>query len=188
LERFNVQSVFLRGVIWVPMLVGLAQLTAHAMMPYAGKTVAVGEGLDKMWVCNPQYRADDTIMVEGLHWMQTNAPPQATLAVLPVGTMLNYLSRRTNPTRHPFWTPAEIAAFGQPEMTDDFIRHRPDYIIIIGMDFAGFGEKYFGTSERCGAGLMQWINAHYEQKCLIGDDWLKNGRFGLKVYRKSERQ
>ncbi len=187
LERCNVQPVFLRGLIWVPLIVGLAQLTAHGMMPYAAKTVAVAAGADKMWVCNPQYRADDTIMIGALQWMQTNAPPQATLAVLPVGAMLNYLSRRTNPTRHPFWTPAEIAAFGQQEMTGDFIRHSPDYIILIGMDFAGFGEKYFGMNERCGGDLMQWINTHYEQKCLIGGDWLRTGRFGLKIFQKTER-
>ena len=187
LERYNVQPVFLRGLIWAPLMIGLAQLTAHAMMPYAGKTVAVGAGADKMWVCNPQYRPDDTDMIMALQWMETNAPPQATLAVLPVGTMLNYLSRRTNPTRNPFWTPAEIAAFGRQEMTDDFIRHSPDYIILIGMDFAGFGETYFGMSERCGRDLMQWINSHYEQKSLIGDDWLRTGRFGLKIFQKSER-
>jgi hypothetical protein len=185
LERRNVQPVFLRGLIWLPLIVGLAQLTAHAMLPYAGKTVAVGAGADKMWVYNPQYRVDDTVMIGALQWMQTNAPAQSTLAVLPVGNMLNYLSRRSNPTRHPFWTPAEMAAFGQQEMTDDFIRHSPDYIIIIGMDFAGFGERYFGTSRRCGADLMQWLNAHYQQRCLIGDDWLKTGRFGLRIYQKS---
>ena len=33
-----------------------------------------------------------------LSWIQNNVPPNATLAVLPEGAMINYLSRRVNPT------------------------------------------------------------------------------------------
>jgi 4-amino-4-deoxy-L-arabinose transferase-like glycosyltransferase len=185
LERFNVHPLFLRGLLWAPLMIGLAQLTAHAMIPYAWKTVPVGAGADKMWGDNPQYRPEDTDMIMALHWMETNAPPQATLSVLPTGIMLNYLSRRTNPSRYPIWPPPEVAAFGQQKMTGDFIRNSPDYIILVGTDFAGFGEKYFGMEERYGRDLMKWVNAHYEQKCLIGDNWLQTGRFGVKILQKT---
>ena len=128
----------------------------------------------------------DTIMA--LDWVETNTPPQATLAVLPTGLMINYLSRRTNPSRYPNWPPPEIAAFGQEKMTDDFIRNSPDYIIVIGTDLGGFGEKYFGMETRFGGDLMKWVNAHYEQKCLIGSDWVQTGRFGIKILQKTRRQ
>jgi hypothetical protein len=32
---------------------------------------------------------------------------------------------------------------------------------------------------------MTWIDAHYQQKLLIGDDWLKTGRFGLRILQKA---
>jgi hypothetical protein len=185
LERWDVQPALMRLLLWVPIIIGMAQLTVHGLIPYASKTVPLGSGADKMWVFNQQYRPDDTDMIMALRWMETNAPPQATLAVLPEGTMLNYISRRTNPTLCPTWLPLQIAAFGQKKITDDFIRNSPDYIILVGMDFAGFGNKYFGIQEQCGGDLMKWINAHYETKRLIGDDWLKTGRFGLRVLQKA---
>jgi hypothetical protein len=184
LERCHVQPGPLRGLICAPLLVGLVELTLHSMTAYAWKTIPVGAGADKMWVYNPQFRPHDTGMIMALHWMETNAPPQATLAVLPAGLMINYLSRRTNPSRYPIWPPPEIAAFGQEKMMDDFIRHSPDYIIVIGMSLGDFGEQNFGIEKRFGGDLMKWINAHYQQKLLIGDDWVKNGQFGIKIFQK----
>jgi hypothetical protein len=188
LERCNVQPVLLRGMIWLPMMLGFAQLSLHSIAPYAWKTMAVGAGADKMWGLDLEHNPDETGLVMAMDWMQTHTPPQATLAVLPANLMLNYLCRRTNPTRYPIWAPPEIAAFGQQTMTDDFIRHSPDYIIIIDMEYGNFGEKKFGLEKRFGGDLMNWVNAHYQQRCLIGDDWLQTGRFGIKILQKKPGQ
>jgi hypothetical protein len=187
MERFNVHPGFLRGLIWAPLMAGLVQLSLGSLHTYAWKTVPVGAGADKMWALDPKVRPMDTDMIMALHWMESNTPPQATLAVLPTGIMINYLSRRTNPSRYPIWPPPEIAAFGQEKMTDDFIRNSPDYIILIGLRFADFGEEYFGKEKRFGGDLLNWISAHYEQKCLIGSDWQQTGRFGIKIIQRNPR-
>jgi hypothetical protein len=185
LERWNVHPGCLRLLLWTPLMFGLAELHMYSMLPYDGKTVPLGAGADKIWVYNPYYRPNDSDVIMAMRWMETNAPPQATLAVLPEGAMLNFLSRRTNPGRYLNWTPPALAGFGQQNMTDDFIRHSPDYIILVGMNFDEFGEKYFGVNKSCGKDLMEWISAHYESECLIGDDWLKTGRFGVRIFKKS---
>jgi 4-amino-4-deoxy-L-arabinose transferase-like glycosyltransferase len=187
LERFNVNPVFLRGLLWVPLMIGCGELTMFSLNVYSWKTVPVGAGADKMWAFHRRARLMDTGVIMALHWMETNTPPQATLAVLPTGMMVNYLPRRTNPSRYPIWPPPEIAAFGQEKMTDDFILNSPDYIIVIGMDFGEFGEKYFGMEKRFGGDLMKWVNARYEQKYLIGNDWLQTGRPGIKIFQKTAR-
>jgi hypothetical protein len=187
LERFKVHPVFLRGLICAPLLAGLVQLTLLSLSFYGWKTVPVGAGADKMWAFNLAARPMDTDILMALDWVETNTPPRATLAVLPTGVMLNYLSRRTNPCRYPVWTGLEPSAFGLQKMTDDFIRNSPDYIIVIGAGFREYGEKYFGKEKRFGGDLMNWINAHYEQRCLIGSDWVQTDRFGIKILQKKPR-
>jgi hypothetical protein len=187
LERFNVQPKFLRGLFWLPLMIGFAQLISNSLGNYSLKTVPAGEGGDRMLVYTPLYRPDDTGMIMAMHWMETNTPPQATLAVLPANVMLNYLMRRPNPGRYPVWPPPEIAAFGQQEMTEDFIRHSPDYVMLISMDFIEHGEKPFGLEKRFGGNLMKWVNSHYQQKCLIGEDGRQSGRFSIKILQKEPR-
>ena len=53
------------------------------------------------------------------------------------------------------------------------------------MNFGEFGERYFGVDKRFGGDVMKWINAHYTPRCFIGDDWLRTGRFGLKILQKN---
>ena len=188
LERFQVRPALLRCVLCLPLLVGLGKLTSHSLRAYAWKTVPIGQGADEMRTFNLQFRPEGVGAAMALRWLETNAPPQATLAVLPTGVMINYLSRRTNPTRYPVWAPPEMAAFGQQKMTDDFIKHSPDYVILVGMRFDEFGEKYFGEETRFGGYLVKWINANYQPKLLIGDDWLQTGQFGIRILQKAPAQ
>ena len=51
---------------------------------------------------------------------KANVPPDATLAVLPEGAMINYLSRHVNPTPCLVWVPPVMAVFGQTNMAAAF--------------------------------------------------------------------
>ena len=45
--------------------------------------------------------------------------------------MINYLSRRVNPTPCLAWVPPVMAVFGQTNMTAAFEANSPDYVLII---------------------------------------------------------
>jgi hypothetical protein len=132
------------------------------------------------------HRMDDvgTALAQALPWMETNMPPQATLAVLPEGIMVNYMTRRDNPTRYPVWDPPELRAFGQSNMVADFEAHSPDYIMLIHRDEAEYGMKYFGQQAEFGLDLMEWIQRNYEPALLIGAEPLRNASFGVKILRR----
>ena len=93
-----------------------------------------------------------------LSWIEKNVPPDATLAVLPEGAMINYLSRRVNPTPHLVWVPPLMAVFGQTNMTAAFEKNSPDYVLIIARSASEFGVGFFGYDPRYGMELMQWID------------------------------
>jgi hypothetical protein len=32
---------------------------------------------------------------------------------------------------------------------------------------------------------MKWVNARYQPECLIGNDWMQTGRFGILILKKA---
>ncbi len=186
LEARGVRPALFRGLLWLMLLPGLTRLTQASLNLYSHKTMPIGSGADAILAFDPHYRAEDAGVAAALRWVETNVPPRATLAVLPQGALLNYLSRRVNPCGYLAWNPPELAAFGQEKMTAAFIRHSPDYLILLYVDYGEYGEGVFGAQERFGLEVMQWINAHYAPVCQIGHDWLQDGQFGLKILKKND--
>jgi hypothetical protein len=185
LEACAVRPALFRGLLWLLLLPGLTRLTQASLNLYSHKTMPIGSGADTILAFDPHFLAVDADMAAALRWVETNVPPRATLAVMPQGTVLNYLSRRVNPCGYTVWNPPEMAAFGQENMTAAFIRHSPDYLILHYVNYHEYGEGIFGTEKRFGLEVMQWINAHYAPVCQIDHDWLQDGQFGIKILKKN---
>jgi hypothetical protein len=185
LERFGVRPVLFRGLLWLMLLPGLTRLTQSSLKLYSDRTLPIGSGADTIMAFNPHFRPIDADVAAAWRWVETNLPPSATLAVLPQGAMLNYLSRHPNPCGYVAWNPPELAAFGQDKMTDAFIAHSPDYVIELFVNYGEYDEPIFGQEKRFGLDVRQWIDAHYQVVQLIGHDWLKDGQFGIKILKKN---
>ena len=99
--------------------------------------------------------------------------------------MVNYLSRRTNPTRYPAWSPAEVEVFGQSNMFAAFVEHSPDYVMVIYRDMRELGVKPFGQSKEFGMDLARWIQQNYHSVLVIGEDPLEGSDFGLKIMKRN---
>jgi hypothetical protein len=185
LEKFGVQPLLFRGTISLALLVGFLRLFVQSAQLYHAKTVTVGRGSDRILAFKESISPTAVAINSALNWMETNAPPQATLAVLPEGVMVNYLSRRTNPAGYYIWNPIELAVFGQSSMTWSFQTHPPDFIMLIHRDTAEFGVKYFGQEERFGQELVRWIDQNYTSVFLIGHEPLRNALFGIKILKRN---
>jgi hypothetical protein len=161
LETCGGRAGYFRAVISLGLLIGFGELWLDSQYIYDQRTALVGQGTDRMLVFKPAFRSSGVTLGRVAGWIQTNTPPNCTLAVLPDGAMLNYLSRRTNPTGYLRWNPTEATVFGQDNMNRAFTRARPDFIILIQLDTDEFGIKPFGQDPRNGLELRQWIGAHY---------------------------
>jgi hypothetical protein len=184
LERFGVNRRLFRVTVWLLLVVGFLRLFVQSQLVYASKTVPVGSGSDTVLTFGGKMNPAGPGIQTALSWVRTNIPPESTLAVLPEGVMVNYLSRRANPTRYLVWNPAEIASFGQENMTAAFRDHPPDYVMLIHRDASEYGARYFGQEKKFGLDLMQWIGSQYEPVCLIGNEPLQDDLFGIKVLRR----
>ncbi len=76
-----------------------------------------------------------------------------------------------------------MSALGSARMTAAFEQNPPDYIFLVERDSSEFGVGYFG-SPGFGEELMQWVRANYEPLELIGNEPLKNGKFGVEILRR----
>lgn len=114
-------------------------------------------------------------------WLDREATPGDTLAILPEGAMLNFLSGHPNPTAYDNILLWDCLLQGEKRIEDDFRAAAPDWIVLmhrptpeyeIGMFCQGYGQ-----------GLCRWIADNYEQAALWGDVPNRDNRFGIMVLR-----
>jgi hypothetical protein len=162
-QRYQVRFHLFRATACLVLMTGFVHLFLRSEFYYLQKNVPVGRGGDKIMAYGPTVDPFHGKVEVALSWVQKNVPPEATLAVLPEGAMINYLSRRVNPTPCLVWVPPVMAVFGQTNMTAAFEENSPDYILIIARNTSEFGVGYFGYYPRYGTELMQWIEDHYDR-------------------------
>lgn len=162
-QRYQVRFHLFRATACLVLMTGFVRLFLHSESYYLQKNVPVGRGGDKIMAYGPTVDPFHGRVEVALSWVQKNVPPEATLAVLPEGAMINYLSRHVNPTPCLVWVPPVMAVFGQTNMAAAFEENSPDYVLIIARNTSEFGVGYFGYYRGYGTELMQWIDDHYDR-------------------------
>jgi hypothetical protein len=120
-----------------------------------------------------------------LQWINEHMPQGATLAVVPQGAMINYLSRHSNSTSYVVLMPPEILMYGEESILHDFQSHPPDYVLLCHTDTTEYGVALFGHDY--GQILSAWIHANYREVTLIGYRPLEDPqRFGMLLLRREE--
>lgn len=162
-QRYQVRFHLFRATACLVLMTGFVRLFLHSESYYLQKNVPVGRGGDKIMAYGLTVDPFHGRVEVALSWVQKNIPPEATLAVLPEGAMINYLSRHVNPTPCLVWVPPVMAVFGQTNMAAAFEENSPDYVLIIARNTSEFGVGYFGYYRGYGTELMQWIDDHYDR-------------------------
>jgi hypothetical protein len=190
-----------RVAILIFLLAGLARLAIQSGLFYKDKDFTLGSGGDRMMTYDPKIDPTGAAMGSAVAWIKTHTAPTNTLAVLPEGVMLNYLTRRDNPTPYVVFA-FEVWAFGEQNMLAAYEKNPPDYIVLVQRDSSEYGVPYFGLQKSYGFDVMQWVRRNYSP-CgvvdfayptavrivtpqggpveLIGSEPLQNGVFGIKI-------
>jgi hypothetical protein len=183
-KKYDVDPRPFRVAVWLALMIGFWILFHQSASWYALKKMPVGKGGDKIIAFDPRVNPSGEGIKQALAWIEKNVSRDGTLAVLPEGTSINYLSRRVNPTPCLDWTPTVLSVFGQANMTAAFEKSPPDYILLVERDTSEFGVGYFGHYPGYGTDLMRWIDKNYQPVQLIGNEPLQNGLFGIKILRR----
>jgi hypothetical protein len=174
-QRFHGDGRVVLGAV-IALIAAVAILHVAASAQWLGrKIVSVGAGVDAFLADSRGAEVNQLLAYIDRHF-----PPDATLAVVPEGSMLNYLSRRANPTGILTIMPTEVAVFGEERILAAFIAAPPDYVIVLHRDTSEHGAQFFGRDYARALGA--WIDAHYEDVHLFGDRPLVTpGRSGALV-------
>jgi hypothetical protein len=168
-RKYRVRARPFRVTACLVLVIGFVRLFLCSESHYLLKDTLVGSKGDQIMAYGPAVDPYHQRVEMTLAWIGTNVPPAATLAVLPEGAMINYLSRRVNPTPCPVWLPPEMKVFGQANMTAAFEKNSPDYVVIIARSASEFGLGFFGYDPRNGADLKRWLDDHYDRVYPVPD-------------------
>ncbi|MBI2825099.1 MAG: glycosyltransferase family 39 protein [Planctomycetia bacterium] len=154
IEQLGGRGIMLRAVT-AAVLLFFAETQLHITAAvYARRTHRVGSGGDTMWCdeSGPEVK-------RALFLISRHVPADATLVVLPEGAMLNYLSRRENPTPYVSLMPPEVMLFGEDAMMAAFQERPPDFILWTDEETVDYGFARFGRGY--GERLAGWLNDSY---------------------------
>jgi hypothetical protein len=174
IKRGGGQEVVFYGAVLALLSMIIASYMSVSMERYALKSVAVGKGADTFFA---DRRGEAVKMA--VDWLERHGHPQDTLAVLPEGVMINYLTRRPNPTPVVNLMPPEILMFGEDRILREFQASPPTYLVLVHKNTMEYGFRFFGRDY--GQSIAQWFDQNYRPEYLIGAEPLRYNRFGILI-------
>ena len=151
---------------------------------YDMKNYPVAQGRDRFLTFDAEYFSNGPIVNKTLGYLDQLMSENDTLIVLPEGVMLNYLSRKRNPSRYFEFTPNFIQATGEEKILNEISLNPSSFIILSKKDTSEHGAKYFGVNY--GYNIYSWIAANYGKVAVIGEETLINDDFGIIIARKKQ--
>lgn len=134
---------------------------AYSFSSYTARSVPLGTSAGSMLFWNADVSSDGELLQRLLDTIRTTLPADATLAVLPEGAGINFLTRRRNPTPHISVMPPELSAYGEAEVVADFRRRPPSYVVLWPRDLRDYGLGRFSHDRTYGPRLLAWLEADY---------------------------
>ena len=152
---------------------------------YRVKNLPVGSDQDRVITYDAGIDPRGPAVRKALSWLKLHLDQNETFLAVPEGIMLNYLSKKVNPTRYTNMMPPEMLVFGEKAMLEEIKADPPDYCLVVHNNPAGYGVGFFGEDPNYGRQIMGWIRQNYRQVKLIGSEPLKDDRFGIRILKRN---
>jgi hypothetical protein len=160
---------------------------AAAIAPYVGlshgwyrtRVVPIAADRDRFYASNEQWQGP--AVRNAYERLERLAAPDATLAVLPEGVMLNYLLRRDSPLRVFNVMPPEVLAFGEADVLHSLAARPPSHVVLVHKDTSEYGYPLFGSDPRYGRLTLEWVRANYRTLNVIGERPLGESGWGIEI-------
>jgi lipid-A-disaccharide synthase-like uncharacterized protein len=173
-------SVF--RIVMLAMIVILSlRFTQTSNRMYKEKNYSIGAGNDRIVTLNRQYDVRSVPADRAVEWIRANLDEKETFVVLPEGVMLNYLTKRVNPTPYTNFMVPEMLRYREDTILDAFKNNSPDFFVLVHKNTMEYGVGFFGQDPSYGKSIMEWINRNYHPVVLFGREPLRGRDFGIKI-------
>jgi hypothetical protein len=150
------------------------------------KTLAIGEGGDRIITFGPEWSDQGPPMQEVLDWIRGSTSAGSSLVVLPEGIMLDYLARRVTTVPLVNFTTGEVIVWGETTLLEALQRRPPDYVALVARRTEDLGLGRFGAAPGYGRRVVQWVEARYETAARFGAEPLAGEGFGVRILRRRD--
>lgn len=162
---------------------------ALAVAPYLGlshawyrtKVISIGSDGDRFLASKAPALWQGQAVHDAADYLARSAPPDAQVAVLPEGVMLNYLARRDSPLRVINLMPPEMLAFGEAAVLQSLARRPPQLVLLVHKDMREYGYPQFGTDPRYGLTTVTWIRDRYRTVRIVGAHPMSPSGSGIEI-------
>jgi hypothetical protein len=178
-------SVVIFTYLWVgPFADRFRDVRTRHVARTVGLTLLIGVAVVNAGVLAYRYRTRITVVVEtargtiiaepdlgqawneALVYIEKHTRPGDTVAVMPEGTSLDFLSGRRNPLREEITTPGFLDTAGETRAIRQLQDAHTRLVLITNRTTAEFGRAVFGR-DYCQR-LMRWIEVHYTACAIFG--------------------
>jgi hypothetical protein len=146
---------------------------------YAQMTVPIGRDRDALYGPSPDASPTGALAAALVERIVSDVPPHATLAVLPDGTLVNFLTRRPNPTPYNHVMPPLLLVHGVDRVVASYDARAPEYVVLYDWSGDEYGVGDFGGG-RWAAEVVAWIRRRYEPLRAVPSS---EGRTGFSLWR-----
>ncbi|MEE9614543.1 MAG: glycosyltransferase family 39 protein [Thermodesulfobacteriota bacterium] len=149
---------------------------------YKLRSFAVGSGWDTVVTYGPGVTSRGLHLKAALEEIEKIMAPRESFVALPEGVILNYLSRRPNPTGFVNFLPPDVIMFGEERMLAVFEEAPPDYVLLVSRPTPEYGYEFFGRDY--GLKLYSWATDNYEPVSQIGAAPFQGDDFGVVIMKR----
>jgi hypothetical protein len=181
LQAHGYKGLLFRKIAVIVLLLDALFIVYGSQMNHLRPHAWVGQGADAMIVFNDTFNPKARILQDLLEVIHNDVPANATLAPVPEGLFINYLSQHKNTVPYLNLMYTEMSIFGEPQILASFEKHPPDYIVLTQRDTSDFGVPRFGTSPVYGKSILDWIHAHYQSVWSEGGDPITSKTFAAEL-------
>ncbi len=168
---------FIRALSVMLICIALAFHINLSRQIYKLKTFALGSGGDKILTWGEQISAVGQGFKLALEKIEEFIGPNENFVVIPEGIMLNYLSRRRNPSAYTSFLHGDLIMFKEEQIVDALNRCSPDYVILVDRDVSEWGYRYFGLDYA--VKISSWVKSNYAPIYIIGNQPFSGQGFGI---------
>jgi hypothetical protein len=172
-ERGGTGGVF-RAVALTAIAVVAGSYVSIASRHFDHKTVAVGTGGDVFLA--DERGAFVNAMLSGLA-----QEPTGTLAVIPEGVMINYLSRRENPSPYLSYLPDALGLWGEATLLERYRSRPPSLVVVVHRDATEHGASLFGRDYA--TATLGWLQETYDPVARAGGSPFEPATYGMMLLR-----
>ena len=149
---------------------------------YRSKTLKVSSPRGSLYVYDSEsnYRCRELI-----EYLSRETKTNETVAVMPEGLAINFLSGRANPLYHYSYLPMELQnSRTEDNIISDMIRKQPDFMVLIQRDASEFGYAAFGLDY--GTKVWRYVADNYSLSRQFGPLPFASGHFGAALFKRNQ--